>query len=484
MDRYEGFHEFVRSRQQSLMRTAYLLTGNAHLAEDLLQTVLPRVASHWTKLAKGGNPEAYARRALVNQSISWRRRRHVELQGAELPELGQSHDEATVRRLALRHALAQLTPKQRHPRGGVPMRTLREDLRALGADAPEVDLAERALRGARRRRATRLAAVAAAVVCVIAAGTAVLIQQVRPQPPIVLTPPETRALPLPARGVGPVEQAYQPRCRPTSSGGCRTLPWRIVTRGGDTYEIPSGPGPVSVTADGRRIAYYSGEHHAIVVRDLASGKTWTSPLTQPEEDFAAEYALRLSPSGLRFIVSGWGGEREPNKLVDVVKGTVSELERGWWPVSVSDGDGPVVLARPYDSATRVRLLGHDPITLREFTYDFSALAPDGRTLARLGKVVDPDREPRVRGDGTIVTFDAITGGGERRTAVSGIPEGLVPARLGGWLSATEVVLLASREQPRGGPSSMVYAVDVRTGRARELFSPRADGIYVVPGLVR
>ncbi|MEV0384182.1 SigE family RNA polymerase sigma factor [Nonomuraea sp. NPDC050643] len=113
MDRYEGFHEFVRDRQQSLMRTAYLLTGNAHLAEDLLQTVLTRVASHWAKLAKSGNPEAYARKALVNQTISWRRRRQVELPGAELPERGRSHDDATLRRLALQQALARLTPKQR-----------------------------------------------------------------------------------------------------------------------------------------------------------------------------------------------------------------------------------------------------------------------------------------------------------------------------------------------------------------------------------
>ncbi|SEF60457.1 RNA polymerase sigma-70 factor, sigma-E family [Nonomuraea solani] len=113
MDRYEGFHEFVRDRQQSLMRTAYLLTGNAHLAEDLLQTVLTRVASHWAKLARNGNPEAYARKALVNQTISWRRRKQVELPGVEPPERGHSHDEATLRRLALRQALGRLTPKQR-----------------------------------------------------------------------------------------------------------------------------------------------------------------------------------------------------------------------------------------------------------------------------------------------------------------------------------------------------------------------------------
>ncbi|WP_326632752.1 hypothetical protein OIE67_46810 [Nonomuraea fuscirosea] len=39
-----------------------------------------------TPRARGGNPEAYARRALVNQTISWRIRKRPELPGAELPE--------------------------------------------------------------------------------------------------------------------------------------------------------------------------------------------------------------------------------------------------------------------------------------------------------------------------------------------------------------------------------------------------------------
>ncbi|GAA2394886.1 SigE family RNA polymerase sigma factor [Nonomuraea africana] len=121
MDRYEGFREFVDARQQSLMRTAYLLTGDAHLAEDLLQTVLTRVASHWGKLARGGNPEAYARRALVNQHLSWRRRRSFSSEitglssetGLDVADRSEAHDDTTLRRLALRQALAKLSPKQR-----------------------------------------------------------------------------------------------------------------------------------------------------------------------------------------------------------------------------------------------------------------------------------------------------------------------------------------------------------------------------------
>lgn len=358
------------------------------------------------------------------------------------------------------------------------MKTLREDLHALAGQAPAVDLAGKAVRGARRRRAARLAVAAVAAVCAIGGGGAVLLQQVRAQPPIVFAPPETTVLPLPAKGVAPVEQLYRPRCQ-----DCEGRAWRLVTRDGDTYELPDGPGngPVEATVDGRRIAYYSPERRTIVVRDLAGGEVWTSPLKQPEEDFAVEYALRLSPGGLRFVVSGWGGGRQPNKLVDVERGTVTDLEKGWWPVSVADGSGPVVLARPFDDATRLRVLGRDPITVQEFTYDFSALAPDGRTIARVGTTYDRDRSPMWQRDGTIVVSD-VSGAVERRIMPSGVADGLRPARLGGWPSAREVTMLATPERP--DRPSLVYAVDVATGRARELFALRDGGQFTVPGLVR
>lgn len=358
------------------------------------------------------------------------------------------------------------------------MKTLREDLHALAEQAPAVDLADRAVRGARRRGAARLAVAAVAAVCAIGGGGTVILQQVNARPPIVLTPPETTVPPLPAKGVGPVEQLYRPRCE-----DCDVRVWRLVTRGGDTYELAGGPenGPVEATADGRRIAYYSPALRTIVVRDLATGEVWKSPLEQPEQDFAVEYALRLSPGGLRFVVSGWGGRKQPNKLVDVERGTVTDLKKGWWPVSVADGTGPVVLAKPFDEVTRLWVLGRDPVTIEEFTYEFSALAPDGHTIARVGTTYDRDRRPMVERDGTIVVSD-VMGGAERRIPVSGIADGLLPARLGGWPSAGEVTLLATPREP--DRPAMVYAVDVTTGRARELFPLRDDGQFVVPGLVR
>ncbi|MEU4578999.1 SigE family RNA polymerase sigma factor [Nonomuraea sp. NPDC023979] len=113
MNRHEGFHEFVLARQQALMRTAYLLIGDAHLAEDLLQSVLAKVARHWPKLSREGNPEAYTRKALVNQYISWTRRARPEVASASPPETGVSYDEAVLDRVMLRRALAELTRKQR-----------------------------------------------------------------------------------------------------------------------------------------------------------------------------------------------------------------------------------------------------------------------------------------------------------------------------------------------------------------------------------
>ncbi|MFC6080102.1 SigE family RNA polymerase sigma factor [Sphaerisporangium aureirubrum] len=111
MDRHDAFREFVDAHQRSLMRTAYLLTGDAHLAEDLLQSVLLKVLGRWQRL---DSPEAYVRRALVNQHISWRRRRGAgEVPSAEPPDRAYSSEESAVDRIVLRQALMRLTPKQR-----------------------------------------------------------------------------------------------------------------------------------------------------------------------------------------------------------------------------------------------------------------------------------------------------------------------------------------------------------------------------------
>ncbi|MEU6721232.1 SigE family RNA polymerase sigma factor [Nonomuraea sp. NPDC046802] len=114
MDRNDSFREFVAGHQQALMRTAYLLTGDPHQAEDLLQSVLLKVLGRWSRLSRVERPEAYARKALLNQYISWRRRRvRTELPTAEPPDRPYSSEDSTVVRLVMRQALMRLPPRQR-----------------------------------------------------------------------------------------------------------------------------------------------------------------------------------------------------------------------------------------------------------------------------------------------------------------------------------------------------------------------------------
>jgi RNA polymerase sigma-70 factor (sigma-E family) len=110
----EAFALFVRERSAPLLRTAHLLTGDLHRAEDLLQTAFERVARRWSRLE--GDPEAYLRRTLVNLShdrwrLSRRRPREVFLEvdhagdGRPLDQVESRHD--------LVRALGRLTSRQR-----------------------------------------------------------------------------------------------------------------------------------------------------------------------------------------------------------------------------------------------------------------------------------------------------------------------------------------------------------------------------------
>jgi RNA polymerase sigma-70 factor (sigma-E family) len=69
------FTEFVHAHTASLFRTAYLMTGDYQRAEDVLQVALVRVYQHWPRVDKMDQPAAYARRVVVNQAVSWWRRR-------------------------------------------------------------------------------------------------------------------------------------------------------------------------------------------------------------------------------------------------------------------------------------------------------------------------------------------------------------------------------------------------------------------------
>jgi len=112
----DGFAEFVSARSGTLLRAAWLLTGDAGRAEDLLQTALAEVWPRWAQVVGGGSPEAYVRRVLFTTFLSWRRRRwRFEVPAAQPPDTGTDSDVAgeAAERDAVRRALARLSRQQR-----------------------------------------------------------------------------------------------------------------------------------------------------------------------------------------------------------------------------------------------------------------------------------------------------------------------------------------------------------------------------------
>jgi RNA polymerase sigma-70 factor (sigma-E family) len=68
------FGEYVEARTGALLRLAYLLCGDPHTAEDIVQDALVRAHRRWDRVTQAGSPDAYVRRIVVNQHRSWRRR--------------------------------------------------------------------------------------------------------------------------------------------------------------------------------------------------------------------------------------------------------------------------------------------------------------------------------------------------------------------------------------------------------------------------
>ncbi|MDR8409715.1 SigE family RNA polymerase sigma factor [Nonomuraea sp. 3-1Str] len=110
------FRQFVVERSAALFRTAYLLTGDRHAAEDLVQSALAKTAARWRGLRDRGAIEGYVRRAMYHEQVSrWRRRSRVtEVSTGWLPDqAGGEHADVVDLRLVMRAALARLTPRQR-----------------------------------------------------------------------------------------------------------------------------------------------------------------------------------------------------------------------------------------------------------------------------------------------------------------------------------------------------------------------------------
>lgn len=109
MDEQE-FTAWAAGCERQLLRSAFLLTGDLHRAEDLVQEALTRVALRWSRL-RTGNPTAYARTIIVRDNISWWRRRREVSVAEPYDAASPSIDPDTA--MVVRSALARLTARQR-----------------------------------------------------------------------------------------------------------------------------------------------------------------------------------------------------------------------------------------------------------------------------------------------------------------------------------------------------------------------------------
>jgi RNA polymerase sigma-70 factor (sigma-E family) len=107
------FDEFVRVRSARLLRTAYLLTQDHALAEDLLQTALARCWPAWSRME--ADPEPYVRRVLVNTYNSWWRRRwNAERPVSAFPDVAVPSPQSNVdERDEVWRAISRLPRQQR-----------------------------------------------------------------------------------------------------------------------------------------------------------------------------------------------------------------------------------------------------------------------------------------------------------------------------------------------------------------------------------
>ncbi len=119
-ERDRAFAELVDARRAQLVRTAYLLCGDWHRAEDLAQQALAKLYVAWPRVGGNGGEDAYLRRILVNavrDEWRWRRRRPEHLVDVLPDDVVSDRAAADGDRLAdqdaLRVALASLPVGQR-----------------------------------------------------------------------------------------------------------------------------------------------------------------------------------------------------------------------------------------------------------------------------------------------------------------------------------------------------------------------------------
>ena len=80
-DRERAFQAFFEQHHADLARLAFLITGDANVADDIAADALVEIWRHWARVEAADNPLAYARGVLANLARSWIRRQGRERRG-------------------------------------------------------------------------------------------------------------------------------------------------------------------------------------------------------------------------------------------------------------------------------------------------------------------------------------------------------------------------------------------------------------------
>jgi RNA polymerase sigma-70 factor (sigma-E family) len=110
-----GFEDFVRVQSRSLLRTAWLLTGDWASAEDIVQTALAASWMRWSSITRRDAPEVYVRRVIVTTFLKANRRRWLgEVPTEQVPDSAAADEyERSDARASMLRALNLLAPRQR-----------------------------------------------------------------------------------------------------------------------------------------------------------------------------------------------------------------------------------------------------------------------------------------------------------------------------------------------------------------------------------
>ncbi|MGR6918568.1 hypothetical protein ACU635_30335 [[Actinomadura] parvosata] len=203
---------------------------------------------------------------------------------------------------------------------------------------------------------------------------------------------------------------------------CDDVEWRVVTTAGRTYRLPQALAreedghdvPVALSRDGRKLAHYSREAQAHVVRDLTTGTEVSAPAS--EEKIGIGSMLVVSDDGRYLVFDPREGSKYPGVLIDTTTGKRTTIDGRYEPVAIKDGVVELIRYITTDLWFMPATGGGKPVRFDGTFIAPSELAPAQRTVVafdhgRYGRNTRP----------VLTVLDVRTGRAVREITVTGLP---------------------------------------------------------------